>query len=71
MIRRQRSITITYLPEIPIALANSLSQYSVPKPGKFGGVSENNNTCYKTRQYSLIKISDLELEGNDDSWANF
>jgi len=31
------------------------------------GVSENNNTCYKTQQYSLIEISDLELEGNDDS----
>jgi len=41
------------------------------KPGKFGRVSENNNTCYKTWQYSLIEISDLELEGNDDSWAKF
>jgi len=36
-----------------------------------GGVAENNNTFYQTRQYSLIEISDLELEGNDDSWANF
>ena len=35
------------------------------------GCRKNNNTCYKTRQYSLIEISDLELEGNDDSWANF
>ena len=36
-----------------------------------GGVSENNNTLHKTRQNSLIEISDLELEGNDDSWVNF
>jgi len=29
-----------------------------------GGVSENNNTCYKTQQYSLIEISDLKISEN-------